>query len=162
LHEEIIDELVLVRKAEDKDAEAIVAFNVAMALETEGKVLDPSVVSAGVMGLLLNSAAGFYVVVEMGGSVSACLMITTEWSDWRNNTFWWIQSVYVHEDFRRRGLYRSLYNFVRDLAQQDGGVCGFRLYVERNNQKAQDTYLSLGMHETHYKIFEEKIFEESW
>lgn len=160
MHEEIIDELVLVRKAEEKDAEAIVAFNVAMALETEGKVLDPSIVSAGVMGLLLNSAAGFYVVVEMGGSVSACLMITTEWSDWRNNTFWWIQSVYVHEDFRRRGLYRSLYNFVRDLAQQDGGVCGFRLYVERNNQKAQDTYLSLGMHETHYKIFEEKIFEE--
>ena len=160
MHEEIIDELVLVRKAEEKDAEAIVAFNVAMALETEGKVLDPSILSAGVMGLLLNSAAGFYVVVEMGGSVSACLMITTEWSDWRNNTFWWIQSVYVHEDFRRRGLYRSLYNFVRDLAQQDGGVCGFRLYVERNNQKAQDTYLSLGMHETHYKIFEEKIFEE--
>jgi len=145
---------VVVRKAEGRDAPILASFNIAMALETENKQLDPDVVVAGVRGLLANPASGFYVVAEMDGVVTACLMITTEWSDWRNGTFWWIQSVFVREDYRRRGLYRRLYNYVLDLALREIGVCGFRLYVEKDNHAAQATYRALEMEETHYRIFE--------
>jgi ribosomal protein S18 acetylase RimI-like enzyme len=145
---------VVVRRAEDRDVEVITSFNIAMALETENKVLAPEIVTAGVRGLIRNSAAGFYVVAEVKGVVVACLMITTEWSDWRNATFWWIQSVFVRDDFRRQGLYRRLYYYVVDLAKQNGGVCGFRLYVEKENLTAQATYRALEMEETDYRIFE--------
>jgi ribosomal protein S18 acetylase RimI-like enzyme len=149
-----MNEGVVVRKAEDKDATIITEFNTAMALETENKALEPDVVAAGVRGLLRNPGAGFYVVAEVQGIVAASLMITTEWSDWRNGTFWWIQSVFVRAQFRRQGLYRRLYHYVLDLSKQEGGVCGFRLYVEQDNLTAQATYRSLEMEETHYKIFE--------
>jgi ribosomal protein S18 acetylase RimI-like enzyme len=157
----IMIEGVVVRKAEEKDATSITAFNISMALETEKKILAPDLVAAGVMGLLRNPAAGFYAVAEVQGVVTASLMITTEWSDWRNGTFWWIQSVFVREEFRRKGLYKRLYYYVLDLAEQEGGVCGFRLYVEQDNLTAQATYRALEMEETHYKIFEKKIFEKT-
>jgi ribosomal protein S18 acetylase RimI-like enzyme len=82
------------------------------------------------------------------------LMITTEWSDWRDGDFWWIQSVYVKPEFRKLGVYRAMYAFVQSLAASKPNVCGFRLYVERENLTAQKTYASLGMQETHYNIFE--------
>ena len=82
-------------------------------------------------------------------------MITTEWSDWRNGLFWWVQSVYVRPSYRRQGLYRELYARVKELAEQEPSVCGYRLYVERGNEAAQKAYESLGMHETEYKMYEE-------
>jgi GNAT superfamily N-acetyltransferase len=128
-----------------------------MALETENKVLDPSVVSQGVATLLANPDLGFYVVAEYDGTVVAALMVTTEWSDWRNGVFWWIQSVYVQPEFRRQGVYRRLYRFVQDVAADDSRVCGFRLYVAQDNTTAQQVYKTLGMSPTHYWIFEELI-----
>ena len=144
-----------IRLARRADAQAIVDFNAAMALETEGKRLLPEVIGAGVRALLGNPQAGFYVVAEEQNQVVAALMITNEWSDWRNGTFWWIQSVYVRPEFRRQGVYKSLYRHIQALAAKDKRVCGFRLYVERENRRAQKTYRALGMQKTHYLVFEE-------
>ena len=143
-----------IRLATPADAGVLVEFNAAMALETEGKELLAEVIGAGVRSLLGNPAAGFYVVAEQD-SVVGSLMITKEWSDWRNGTFWWIQSVYVRPQFRRQGVYKNLYRHVQELASKDPAVCGFRLYVERENDRAQATYGALGMKQTHYLVFEE-------
>jgi ribosomal protein S18 acetylase RimI-like enzyme len=143
------------RRGETRDADTIAAFNAAMALETEGKELIPEVIGAGVRRLIGTPSLGFYVVAEHQGEVVACLMITNEWSDWRNGLFWWIQSVYVKQEFRRQGVYRRLYEHVRALAQADASVCGFRLYVEKENDAAHATYAALGMKETDYLIYEE-------
>jgi ribosomal protein S18 acetylase RimI-like enzyme len=148
------DQLIL-RKGELRDGSAIAAFNSSMAHETEGKGLIPEVVGAGVSRLLNDPSLGFYVVAEHGGRVVGCLMVTNEWSDWRNGIFWWIQSVYVEAAWRRQGVYRRLYDFIRGLALADPGVCGFRLYVEKENEVAQATYESLGMKATDYLIYEE-------
>jgi ribosomal protein S18 acetylase RimI-like enzyme len=144
-----------IRLARRADARTLVEFNAAMALETEGKRLLPEVIGAGVRSLLRNPKAGFYVVAEEENQVVGALMITKEWSDWRNGTFWWIQSVYVRPEFRRRGVYRRLYRHIQKLAKADRHVCGFRLYVERENRRAQQTYRALGMEKTRYLVFEE-------
>src|SRR3569832_305607 len=143
------------RRGELRDADTIAAFNSAMAFETEGKELIPEVIGAGVRRLMETPSLGFYVVAENEGCVVACLMITNEWSDWRNGLFWWIQSVYVQQAFRRQGVYRRMYEHVRDLAKADPSVCGFRLYVEKENEVAHATYSSLGMKETDYLLYEE-------
>ncbi|MBL7220504.1 MAG: GNAT family N-acetyltransferase [Phycisphaerae bacterium] len=146
---------IVVRLAGASDGDVIVAFNRAMALETEGKVLAEEISSRGVAGLFANPSLGFYVVAENGGEVIGSLMITTEWSDWRAGSFWWVQSVYVRPEARRQGVYRSLYRFVGDMADKDPDVCGFRLYVERENSTARQAYKALGMEETNYVMFEE-------
>ena len=143
-----------IRLATPADAGVLIEFNAAMALETEGKELLPDVIGAGVRSLLGNPAAGFYLLAEEDSAVGS-LMITKEWSDWRNGTFWWIQSVYVRPQFRRQGIYKNLYRHVQELASKDPAVCGFRLYVERENERAQATYSALGMKQTHYLVFEE-------
>lgn len=149
-------ESLTLRKAGPADAGAISRFNQAMALETEGKALIPARVDAGVLHLLQQPSLGFYVVAADADSrIVACLLVTHEWSDWRNGLFWWIQSVFVEAGWRRQGVYRSLYRFVRELAQADPGVCGFRLYVEKDNTVAQETYCALGMVQTDYLIYEE-------
>ena len=143
-----------IRLATPADAAVLMEFNAAMARETEGKELLPEVIGAGVHSLLANPAAGFYLIAEVE-RVLAALMITKEWSDWRNGSFWWIQSVYVRPEARRQGIYRRLYRHVQEMAAQDPKVCGFRLYVERENRAAQATYGALGMKETRYLVFEE-------
>lgn len=144
-----------IRLARPGDARAITAFNAAMALETEGKRLFAEVIGAGVRALLRRPKAGFYLLAETKAEIAGVLMITTEWSDWRNGAFWWIQSVYVRPEFRRQGVYRRLYRHVQGLAKKDRRVCGFRLYVERENRRAQATYRALGMEKTRYRVFEE-------
>ncbi|MEM9977199.1 MAG: GNAT family N-acetyltransferase [Cyanobacteria bacterium P01_D01_bin.2] len=146
---------IKIRRAQIRDADDIARFNQAMALETEQKQLTPEVVLAGVSALLENSAQGFYIVAEDNSKVVACLMITTEWSDWRNGLFWWVQSVFVTPDYRRRGIYRRMYGYVKELAAQAPNVCGFRLYVEQDNKRAQKTYAALGMTQSPYRLFEE-------
>lgn len=146
-----------VRIANADDGDAFVRFNCAMAMETEGKRLDERIVGPGVGAIFEDPARGFYVLAESDGDIVAALMVTFEWSDWRNANFWWIQSVYVVPEFRRRGVYRRLYDFVRDRARADGGVCGFRLYVEKDNTSAQRTYEKLGMTASDYLMYEEKL-----
>ena len=136
------------------DAEALVAFNRSMALETEQKSLDVDTVTAGVKALLNEPARGFYVVARQAGELVGSLLITKEWSDWRCADFWWIQSVYVRPEARRQGVYRRLYDFVRAQATEANHVCGFRLYVDRDNHRAQQTYDALGMHQSAYLMYE--------
>ena len=156
-----------VRKGELRDQAAIAGFNTAMALETEGRLLIPQRVAAGVLRLLSDPSLGFYLVAQHRDKVVGCLMVTNEWSDWRDGQFWWIQSVYVEPAWRRRGVYRRLYDFIRQLAHADPGICGIRLYVEKENAVAQQAYAALGMAQTGYLVYEEPrpgvpYFKPSW
>ena len=145
---------IVVRHATKSDIESLVAFNAAMAKETEGKTLDTELLGKGVSAVLEQDGLGFYLLAEIDGRTVGQLMITTEWSDWRNGYFWWIQSVYVDANYRRRGVYRAMDRQVHADAKDRGDVCGLRLYVERNNHVAQQVYSSLDMHQSHYDLFE--------
>ena len=144
-----------VRDAGLDDLPHIVDFQLALARETEDKPLDPETVTEGVRRLHAMPQAGFYLVAELDDVVAGSLMVTPEWSDWRNGWFWWVQSVYVAAPFRRRGVYRALYDAVKSRARAAPDVLGFRLYVERNNDGARSTYERLGMVETEYRLYEE-------
>lgn len=146
-----------IRAAEPRDTDVLADFNVAMALETENRQLDPPTVRAGVAGLLVQPQFGFYLVAAVKDRVVGSLMVTYEWSDWRNKCFWWIQSVYVEPAFRRQGIFTRLFQAVRTQASQRDDVCGLRLYVEQHNRVAQATYTSLGMDETHYDMYEVEL-----
>ena len=143
-----------VRQATWEDLDSLVAFNTAMARETEGKTLDLARLRAGVQAVLGDPGRGFYLVAEMAGQMVGQLLVTAEWSDWRNAYFWWLQSVYVAPDYRRQGVYRALHDYIRAEAQRRGDLCGLRLYVERNNRVAQQVYDNLGMARSHYDLYE--------
>ncbi len=143
-----------IRRATVADAAVITDYNRRMALETEGKVLEAEVVSRGVAAGLADPRKALYFVAEEEGEVHGQMMITTEWSDWRNGWMWWIQSVYVRPESRRRGVFRALYEHAQEAACRDPEVIGLRLYVERDNEVAQQTYRRLGMEHTPYRILE--------
>lgn len=152
-----MSEEIKIRRAAREDAAALVEFNQAMARETEGKYLDRQILTSGVEAVFHNSDRGFYVVAEASGKIVGGLMITFEWSDWRDAWFWWIQSVYILPEYRGRSIYRMLYEFVKQIARDADDVCGFRLYVERENLNAQKVYEKLGMGQSHYLMYEEMI-----
>ncbi|KFZ37410.1 GCN5 family acetyltransferase [Shewanella mangrovi] len=147
---------MLIRKGTQQDLADIVAFNQAMAFETEGLSLDADTLITGVQTLLQQPTRGFYLVAEHEGEIAASLMVTFEWSDWRAKDYYWIQSVYVKPAFRRQGLYRALYQKVKQLADANGSAASYRLYVEHDNHVAQKAYQQLGMEQSHYLMFEEK------
>ena len=136
------------------DISNIVGFNNAMALETEGKTLDYITLKQGVSEVLSDPLKGFYLIAVFSGSVVGQLMITSEWSDWRNGYFWWIQSVYVKPENRLHGIYRALNEEVLSLAKNNGNICGIRLYVDRDNTIAQRVYHNLGMSTSNYDMYE--------
>ncbi len=146
-----------IRPATRRDAETLARFNEALARETEDKALDSETVRAGVRALIDHPEYGFYLAAEREGRLAGALMVTTEWSDWRAGLFWWIQSVYVRPEARRQGVYRALYEHAKAEAQEAESVCGLRLYVERENERAQQAYRTLGMTEAHYRMFEEML-----
>ncbi len=148
------DSPIQVRRAELDDVQRIVRFQQDMALETEGRTLNESLVGAGVNAVFADPKKGFYLVAETGGTVVGSLLITYEWSDWRNANFWWIQSVFVDADHRRKGVYTTMHNYALREALRNNAICGVRLYVERSNLIAQQTYRSLGMRHSHYDLYE--------
>lgn len=125
-----------------------------MAWETERRRLPARRVRLGVTALLADPAKGSYFVAEMDGVVAGQLLITFEWSDWRNGTFWWIQSVYVAPEFRGRGVFKALYRFIHRRARTRPDVCGLRLYMDAHNDGARPVYERLGLKPTNYKVFE--------
>jgi ribosomal protein S18 acetylase RimI-like enzyme len=143
-----------IRRARKEDIPSIVRYNLAMAQETEDKILDRATLTRGVESILANDRYGFYVMAEVNAQPVGQLMITYEWSDWRNGLFWWIQSVYVAPEFRGKGIYRELYQFVFLQAKADASICGIRLYVDKNNVHAKKVYERCGMREAHYDMFE--------
>ena len=136
------------------DVDAIVANNIAMAAETEDLQLDAAVVREGVRRVLIDDEKGRYYLAKQGDAVVGQLLITREWSDWRNDWFWWIQSVYVAPAARGAGVYRALHRHIEEKARRTPGVCGLRLYVARGNTDARDAYLHLGMQPAHYEFME--------
>ena len=145
---------ITIRRATPEDAEFLVRGNAAMALETEHLSLDLDRLRNGVHALFEDAARGVYYIAEIDGRRAGQMMITYEWSDWRNATFWWIQSVWVEPERRGAGVFKALYAHVESLAKADAGVCGLRLYVENNNARAQATYERVGMQRTVYQMFE--------
>ena len=145
---------ITIRAARLGDAPTLVDFNAAMALETEHLTLDRDILSRGVRAGLADLAKARYFVAETDGRIVGQLMLTLEWSDWRDGEIWWIQSVYVHADFRRRGVFKGLYKYVEQLARTSGAV-GLRLYVEKHNLAAQSTYARLGMRMSEYLVMED-------
>ena len=145
--------MINIRKALPKDIPAIIDFQKRMAWETEKLTLDGATVTQGVKAVFANPAYGEYYISADNETVVASLLITPEWSDWRNTEVWWFQSVYVLPEYRRRGVFRSMYAYVKEAAERSG-IAGLRLYVETNNHIAQTTYESLGMTGDHYRMYE--------
>lgn len=146
-----------ISKALPSDAQSIARFQVDMAAESEGTSLNFDVALKGVTEGLNDVSKGTYIVARNeNGGVIASLMLTREWSDWNCSWYWWIQSVYVQPQYRRQGVYRSMYNLVKDMAKEADVAC-VRLYVDRTNTQGLSTYTALGMKESHYLLFEEDI-----
>jgi ribosomal protein S18 acetylase RimI-like enzyme len=148
-----------IRDATPDDADIIANCNSNLAFETEGEGLAPGIVGPGVAAVLADASKGRYWVAEADGRVVGQIMVTYEWSDWRNGMIWWIQSVYVDSEYRRGGVFSALYRHVESLARNDPDVSGVRLYVNSRNERAQRTYESLGMDMTDYRVME-AIFNE--
>lgn len=146
--------MVLIRKASTSEWAIIADFQQQMAMETENITLNPDVLKKGIQEVFKDPTKGGYFVAEMENRIVGSLMITFEWSDWRNKQIYWIQSVYVVPEFRRRGIYRSLYEHIKTIASGANDVGGIRLYVDRSNLPAQETYAKLGMNGEHYQVFE--------
>ncbi len=145
----------MIRKAQTKDIEAIAAFQLAMAMETENLELNQDTVLKGVKSVLNDPSKGFYIVREENNKVVASLMITLEWSDWRAQTIWWIQSLYVIPEWRQKGIYKSMYLYLRELVHNNSSIGGIRLYVDKTNTSAQKVYEALGMNGEHYRFYED-------
>lgn len=148
-----MNEKIVIRYAKIDDVDAIVKFNLEMAYETEGITLSIEKLIDGVKAVFDDTTKGFYVVAECDNKPVGQALVTYEWSDWRNALFWWIQSVYVLPEYRGAGIFRSIFTYIRSLAESSN-VCGIRLYVERNNHIAKSVYEKLGMEESHYDLYE--------
>ena len=138
----------------------VAEFNLRLAEETEGIRLVPECVAKGVAAILGDATKGLYFVAEVDGQVVGQVMITYEWSDWRNGNLWWLQSVYVRKDFRRQGIFRALFQHLETLARREGGVRGMRLYMHSENQRARNSYEQMGMMRTKYEVLEMEFKED--
>ena len=145
---------MIIRKATTADLESLVDFQLLMARETEEIVLNKSTVNKGVLAVLNDETKGSYYITEIDSKVVGSLLTTFEWSDWRNGTVLWIQSVYILPKYRRKGIYRSMYSFLKEKVLNDENLKGIRLYADKSNYPAQKTYESLGMSPDHYVTFE--------
>ncbi len=143
-----------IRIATISDLETMVAFNIALAKETEAKDLEPKVVRRGVQVALEQEGLARYFIAESDSRAIGQTMLTSEWSDWRAGAFWWIQSVYVEPNFRGQGVFASIYRHIETLANNDDNCCGLRLYVELENRGAMRTYEKLGMRPARYQFYE--------
>ena len=146
--------MIEIRQAISTDVDTITLFNIALCRETEGRELDPVTVNHGVKRFVAEAKRGQYFVAVIDGQIVGQAAHTFEWSDWRNGEIWWIQSVYVHPDFRGKGVFRALFSHIRELGEAEADCCGIRLYMERENDTARESYRRLGFSETDYVVFE--------
>lgn len=146
--------MIEIRQAGPADAETIIGFQRAMAVEVEDTELPLETITAGVEAELANPDLGPYWLAEIGGEIAGCMQITPEWSDWRNGTIWWIQSVYVRPEFRGRGVFKRLFSHVKRMVADNDAYRGLRLYVDKRNERAQRVYEKLGMDGEHYRMYE--------
>lgn len=145
---------IIITRGQPCDIDKIVQFQIDMAMESEGCLLNREKVTDGVTAAMTDESKGIYWVAQIEGDTIGSLMLTREWSDWNNEWYWWIQSVYVMPEFRKRGVYRAMYSTLKKVANENH-VSQIRLYVDKTNLSAQRVYQRLGMHESHYLMFEE-------
>jgi len=147
---------MIIRPATIDDLEIIADYNVRLAQESEDLRLIPATVHKGVAALLRDPAKGIYYVAEdeVSHELLGQLMITYEWSDWRNGMIWWIQSVYVRASARGQGIFKALFENLERLAREQKSVCTLRLYMDKHNEKARRAYGKMGLRETNYQVFE--------
>lgn len=150
----MMDQEIVVREATQEDADSIINFQLAMALETENLSLDRNITARGVRAVFQDPSKGKYFVAIETGTIAGCMLTTPEWSDWRNRTVLWIQSVYVLPRFRKKGVFRKLFELLLEEVREDDTIGGIRLYVDRSNKQAQSVYTRLGMDGEHYQVFE--------
>lgn len=149
---------MIIQTANISDAPSIANFQVLMAMESEGTSIEYSQVLKGVSEAITDPNKGTYIIARSDENEPiASLFVTREWSDWHGVWYWWIQSVYVNPAFRRQGVYKAMYNHVKSMAK-DSNVTTIRLYVDKTNATGLSTYRSIGMHESHYVIYEEELF----
>jgi ribosomal protein S18 acetylase RimI-like enzyme len=146
--------MISIRPAKFEEIDIIADFQIRLAHETENIALDQDILSSGVKTLLKDPAKGIYYVAELDGKVIGCFLITYEWSDWRNGTIWWLQSVYVMPPYRRQGVFKEMYDHIIGSISGDPAITGLRLYVDKSNSRAQSVYQSMGMNGDHYTVFE--------
>jgi GNAT superfamily N-acetyltransferase len=149
-----MNDKIRIRKAELRDVKTIAEFNARVARETENMTLDPDTALLGAKAIIKDPHKGFYLLAELKGEIVGQLMVTNEWSDWRNKFFLWIQSVYVREDYRKQGIFAALFHYLKDMARHKKNVAGLRLYVEKSNDIAHKVYEELGMTIPSYDIYE--------
>ena len=145
-----------ITRGKASDIEAIVRFQADMAMESEGTMLDMDRLTLGVTSAINDEQKGIYLVARANDTPIGSLMLTREWSDWNNQWYWWIQSVYVMSEYRKKGVYKAMYATLKDMARENG-VSQIRLYADRTNHSAQQVYQRLGMTESHYLMFEQTI-----
>lgn len=145
---------VTIREATIQDRNFLVECQINMADETENLALDFLTVQMGVEAVMSDSSRGFYIIAEVEGNKAGCLMVTPEWSDWRNRWVWWLQSVYVLPHFRQSGIFGTMYDYVKNKVLEKDQVAGIRLYVDKSNQRAQMVYERSGMDGGHYTTYE--------
>ena len=149
-----------IRDATPADRDVIVDFNCRLAEEAEGKTLDRKLLEQGVATLLNDASKGRYWLATQGETIAGQIMVTYEWSDWRNGMLWWIQSVYIPQAFRRQGVFSRLYRHVESLVSDDPEGCGLRLYVENSNTRAQEAYRNLAMFDSGYQVMQSFLIDE--
>lgn len=146
--------MISIRKALPEDASTIVDFQIKMAKETENLVLEAEKLMPGALAVFDDASKGTYYVAVKGDEVIGCLLTTYEWSEWRNGTVLWIQSVYILEEYRGQKVFRKMYEHIQQIVEQNDAYKGIRLYVEKDNTRAQKVYAALGMDGEHYRMFE--------
>lgn len=146
--------VVSIRKSKAQDIDVIAGFQQRLALETENFNLDLTTVKKGMRAMLDDPSRGTYFIAEVDGEIAGCHSITYEWSDWRNGMVWWLQSVYVVEKHRKNGVFKAMFDNLRNMIAADPNVAGLRLYVDKSNERAQNVYKAMGMNGEHYSVFE--------
>lgn len=146
--------MIQIRKATIADIPTLVAFQMSLALESENVILDQGILATGLKALFDDTTKGYYNIAEDGSEPVGCHMVTYEWSDWRNGMVLWLQSVYVRESYRKKGVFRKMYDNLTEMVNKDPGLRGLRLYVDKSNARAMKTYESMGMDGSHYTVFE--------
>jgi ribosomal protein S18 acetylase RimI-like enzyme len=146
--------VIQIRRATVADIPTLVAFQMSLALESENVILDQGILATGLKALFEDPTKGYYNIAEDGTEPIGCHMVTYEWSDWRNGMVLWLQSVYVRETYRKKGVFRKMYDNLTEVIQKDPGLRGLRLYVDKSNARAMKTYESMGMDGSHYTVYE--------
>ncbi len=146
--------MIKIREATTKDISLIVSFQLKMAMESEEMLLDKAILENGVNAVFEDQNKGRYYVAGFENQIVGSMLNTYEWSDWRNGIIIWFQSVYVMPEYRKNGIFKNMYQHIKNIVEKNDQYKGMRLYVDVGNLKAQKVYADMGMVGDHYFTYE--------